>query len=217
MKAKKFAFAILLLGLIWPYGKAFMSSFRSDGDPLRETPTVPFKGRGSQNAHRGLPQERGLEKIGENYLTPPERTYDYWFKKGRAYLSRKEFEQAIWAFRKALRENPLSQEAHFLLAFTFESRGKDGLPGDQTCWEKLAEKEYRSAIIHGDHLPSRYNLGMLLSNLGRPNEARKEWEHILLVSPGTKLGVLARKALARNTQSYLLPETLSSGLPEEED
>ncbi len=204
MKAKKFAFAILLLGLIWPYGKAFMSSFRSDGDPLRETPTVPLRGRVS-------------EKIGENYLTPPERTYDYWFKKGRAYLSRKEFEQAIWAFRKALRENPLSQEAHFLLAFTFESRGKDGLPGDQTCWETLAEKEYRSAIIHGDHLPSRYNLGMLLSNLGRPNEARKEWEHIMLVSPGTKLGVLARKALARNTQSYLLPETLSSGLPEEED
>lgn len=204
MKAKKFAFAILLLGLVWPYGKAFMSSFNGTDDPLRETPTAPLHGR-------------NLARIGENYLTQPERTFDYWFKKGRGYLSRKEFEQAIWAFRKAVRERPLSPEAHFLLAFTFESRGREGLPGDQTCWESLAEKEYRSAIFLGDHLPSRYNLGMLYTNLNRPGEARKELEHILLVSPDSRLGNLAKKALDRNTHAHLLPDTLSTGLPEEED
>ncbi len=169
--------------------------------PSGEIPRPPAKGRGAEGS-------------GMQYLTRPDRTFGYWMARGREYLARTEYEQAILAFRKALKERPMSEEAHFLAGCSYERRGRECLPGDATNWDELAEQEYRAAIAVADYLPARYNLGMLLNRLERDNEARKEFEHILTVRPRSQIGRLARAALERNVQSDFLPRLLEHRIPD---
>ena len=170
--------------------------------PVGETPHAPSKGRSGES--------RGMR-----WLAVSTPTFQKWFAAGRKYLERKEWEQAILAFRKALRERPLSEEAHFLAGVSYERRGREGLPGDATNWDELAENEYRAAVALGDYLPACYNLGILLTRLEREDEARKEFEHILLTKPNSALGSRARQALDRNIQKEYLPRLLSQRFPEE--
>jgi tetratricopeptide (TPR) repeat protein len=193
----------LLLFLI-PTGKAFMSTVSLSEKALHEAPLPPMKGRSAEKGMNG-------------YLTRPDTSLAVWLKKGKSYYARKEYEQAIWAFRKALRENPMAGEVHFLLGVTYEARGKEGLPGDMTSWDTLAERSYRSAIAAGDYLPARFNLGMLFTRLARHDEARREWEHILTISPKSSLGSHAKKALTRNFTRITLPEVLETTFPGEDD
>lgn len=169
--------------------------------PSGEIPRPPAKGRGAESA-------------GMAYLTKPERSFGYWMARGREYLARTEYEQAILAFRKALKERPVSEEAHFLAGIAYERRGRECLPGDATNWDELAEQEYRAAIAVADYLPARYNLGMLLNRLERADEARKEFEHILTVRPRSQIGGMARLALERNVQSDFLPRLLEHRIPD---
>jgi tetratricopeptide (TPR) repeat protein len=193
MKPIAKTFLLVALGItLLPQGTAFMSSPPRAPKILGETPNPPSSGRIGESS-------------GARYLTPLDIGFTTWMKRGKTYLSRKEFEQAVLAFRKALQTNPLSADAHFLLGYAYERRSKEGLPGDQTAWDILAERSYRSAIAAGDHLPARFNLGMLLSRTDRAPEARREWEHILTISPGTRLGRLAKNALERNQQADFLP------------
>ncbi|HNV71163.1 MAG TPA: hypothetical protein PKO06_15780, partial [Candidatus Ozemobacteraceae bacterium] len=113
--------------------------------PSGEIPRPPSRGRSG-------------EGLGMQYLSKPERTYGYWMARGREYLSRAEHEQAVLAFRKALKERPVSEDAHFLAGIAYERRGRECLPGDATNWDELAEQEYRAAIALSDYLPARYNL-----------------------------------------------------------
>ncbi|MFZ2960468.1 MAG: hypothetical protein WA705_26615 [Candidatus Ozemobacteraceae bacterium] len=166
-----------------------------------ETPIPPLNGRGGERGAMG-------------YLLTPDRTYAHWLSAGKGYLARHEYEQAVWAFRKALRERPLGQDAHFLLGCSYVARGAEGLPGDVTGWEELAETSFLAAIQLADHLPARYNLGILLTRRDRPTEARVQFEHILNVSPKSRLGGLARRALERNIDADLLPRSLSIDLPD---
>ena len=136
-------------------------------------------------------------------------------RRGKRYLQRLEFEQAVWAFRKARRQEPTNAEVHFFLGFTYEKRGLQGLPGDQTSWDQLAEASYRQAIALEDFLPARHNIARLLERTNRFSLARKEWEHILLIAPKGALAQAAKKALARNIEADLLPETLSRKLPKD--
>lgn len=204
MKKRTLLTTLVLLAILWPNGKAFMSNQELESLSPHETPNVPSNGRRAESA-------------GNAYLTKFPTTFKTWFQKGKNYLGRKEYEQAILAFRKALKEKPLSPETHFLLGVAYEARGKEGLPGDVTSWDTLAESEYQAAICHGDHLPARFNLGMLLQRLERPQEARHEWEHILTVSPKSTLGNRAQTALDRNIDSDLLPQSLTITTSEEGD
>lgn len=173
---------------------------RNEGDFVGEVPRAPLKGR----------REGGAM----GYLLKPEASYGTWLSKGKSYFAKQDYEQALWAFRKALRERPLAEEAHFLLGCTYVARGAEGLPGDVTAWDDLAEAAFRGAIKLADHLPSRYNLGLLLTRRGRAPEARLEFEHILTVKPSSSLGTLARRALDRNIQADLLPRMLAIELPD---
>ncbi|MBF0498864.1 MAG: hypothetical protein HQM09_01920 [Candidatus Riflebacteria bacterium] len=166
-----------------------------------EVPVPPLKGRSGERSALG-------------HLLAPARTYAHWLAAGKAYLARREYEQAIWAFRKALRERPLAQESHFLLGCAYVARGAEGLPGDMTGWDELAETSFLAAINLADHLPARYNLGILLTRRDRPAEARVQFEHILNISPKSRLGSLARRALERNIDADLLPRSLAIELPD---
>ncbi|MBI3038836.1 hypothetical protein HYY75_07285 [bacterium] len=197
MKNRILLAGIFLLGFLLPFNKAFLSNQSKDFFRGQEAPIFPLKGRYA-------------EKKLSSYLTPFPVDFSLWLMRGRKYLFRKEFEQAVWAFRKALNENPLSGEAHFLLGFSYEARGLEGLPGDSTAWDELAEIEYRAAINVSDELPARFNLGMLLNRLDRKSEARKEFEYILLVSPNSLFGKRAKIALDRNVSSHFLPQIVSN-------
>ncbi len=188
---------MILASVFWVMGNSVSSNDLDN--PLHETPIPPLHGR---QGEAGMMQ----------FLSKPRFTAEYWLRKGRGYLGRKEYEQAILAFRKAVAEKPLFAEAHFLLAVSYENRGLEGLPGDRTSWDYLAENELRTAISLADFLPARYNLALLLERQGNLAAARPEFEHILTVSPQSKLGKLSKDALERNIQANLLPGALSSSL-----
>ena len=158
---------------------------------------------------------RKAESKAMSYLSPATRTFASWLRRGKRYLQRKEFEQAIWAFRKAQIQRPINAEVHFFLGFTFEKRGLEGLPGDQTSWDQLAEEEYRQAISLQDYLPARHNLARLLERSDRYDLARREWEHILLISPSGRIAKVAKDALHRNIDADMLPKTLSRKFAQE--
>ncbi|HOY65888.1 MAG TPA: tetratricopeptide repeat protein [Candidatus Ozemobacteraceae bacterium] len=198
MNYRRLILGTLLVGLyLWPTARATMTDRSA---PFLTLPQPPAAGRAA-------------ERRAQAYLTRPDTTYATWMKNGRGYLARKEFEQAIWAFRKALRLKPLSSEAHFLLGYAFERRGLEGLPGDVTAWDVLAEAEYRSAIALDDHLPARHNLGRLLERLERYEEARHEFEHILTIAPRGRLAARASAGLDRTIDADLEPARRSAHLP----
>lgn len=198
------AFALISCALFMLFFAIFLrSTFAGPGEVEEEMPMPPMKGRGGEGKH--------------GYLFKPEIPYQVWFARGKSFLRRREYEQAILAFRKALREKPLSAEGHFLLGAAYEARGKEGLPGDVTSWDTLAEYEYRSSVALGDYLPARYNLGLLMTRQSRLDEARKEWEHILTISPKSSLGNLARRAMERNVEADMLPDLLEIKLPKARD
>lgn len=190
---------MLIYAFCFPLRKAFMdsSSYKSRG----EMPIPPISGRGH-------------EKNSYRWLNKPARTYTYWMGKGKRYLAKREFEQAIWAFRKAKEIRPLSDDARFLLALSYEKRGLEGLPGDQTNWDYLAESEYKGAILLSDHLPSRYNLALLYQRKKDYEKAGMELEHILTVSPTGKMGKMAKKLLTRVFAQSYAPKHLSIKYPE---
>jgi tetratricopeptide (TPR) repeat protein len=205
MKGKYFLLLLLVLISLMPTGKGWMFSLPQSYDSsIRELPIPPLGGRTREQS-----VTRYLSRTGVPFST--------WFAKGKNYLARKEFEQAILAFRKAIECKPLSAETHFLLGVAYEARGKEGLPGDQVSWDLLAEREYRYCISLDDYLPARYNLGMLLSRIGRKEDARGELEHILLVSPKSQVGKLAKRALDLEFENGLLPETLGFHQPNQGD
>ena len=167
MKRQNIFLFILILAIFLPTSRAYLAN--SMKKPYMEGSIAPIYGRNSEVNFYSLLNNSGRE-------------YDSWIKDGKKYLKRKEFEQAIWAFRKAVKLRPAAEEARFLLGWTYETRGLEGLPGDFTNWDRLAEEEYQIAIEVADHLPSRYNLAILQRRLERYEEARRNLEHILLVT-----------------------------------
>ncbi|NCB37600.1 MAG: tetratricopeptide repeat protein [Erysipelotrichia bacterium] len=176
MKRRFLLFLSIIFFLSLPGSKAFMAG--SKDKTIMSGPLAPIKGRKTEPNFYSMLNNSGRE-------------YQSWVKSGRSYLNRREYEQAIWAFRKALELRPAEEEARFLLACSYEKRGLEGLPGDSTNWDSLAAKEYHTAIELADHLPSRFNLALLHRRLGRFTEARRHLEHILLINSS---GIIARKA-----------------------
>lgn len=184
MKRKHLFVIIAIIGLFLPVHKAFLAGSRFEKSLT--APVSPMTGRKAEKNMARLLNGSGVE-------------YSTWMKKGKTYIKRKEYEQAILAFRKAISLRPAEEDSRFLVAWCYEKRGLEGLPGDHTDWETLAEKEYRSAIALADHLPSRYNLAILLRRNKRFEEARKQLEHILLI--GNK-SIVTRKAEAELTALF---------------
>lgn len=172
MKNQNLIILVLLLAVFLPTSRAYLANSRQK--PYMEGQIAPIYGRNSEVNFYSLLNNSGRE-------------YESWIKDGRQYLKKKEYEQAIWAFRKAIKLRPAAEEARFLLACTYEKRGLEGLPGDTTNWDRLAENEYLMAIEVADHLPSRFNLAILQRRLQRFSEARRNLEHILLVTESKNL------------------------------
>lgn len=186
----------LLLAVFLPTSRAYLAS--SMEKPYMEGGIAPITGRNTEVNFYSLTNNSGRE-------------YKSWIKDGRAYLKRKEYEQAIWAFRKAVKLRPAAEEARFLLAWTYETRGLEGLPGDMTNWDRLAENEYLMAIEVADHLPSRFNLAILQRRLERYDEARRNLEHILLVTESASM----RKKASAELQALFHQDVRPRGISNE--
>jgi tetratricopeptide (TPR) repeat protein len=188
-----------VLGAFWPFRQAFLAG--KNFSKKLQAPVAPVEGRKTEYKAQNLLNNSGVE-------------YSTWLKRGKKYRQRKEYEQAILAFRKAVYLRPADEEARFLLAWCYEKRGLEGLPGDMTNWEALAEQEYLAAIALADHLPARYNLAILYRRQERLDEARKHLEHILLIN---KPGSLTRKAeneLSALFHQSMRPRHIAVDIPE---
>ena len=199
MKKQILFITIIPVAFFLSWGHAFLAE--KDFYKSHQAPVSPMSGRGS-------------EKQFYKMLTKPSTSYTTWLKKGKNYIARKEYEQAILAFRKAVNLRPAEEDARFLLGWCYEKRGKEGLPGDQTNWDKLAEMEYEKAIGLADHLPARFNLAMLLRRQERFNSARVQLEHILLIDHKSALGKKAQNALADLFDQDMRPRHISVDFPE---
>lgn len=190
MKRKLLFIIIIHIALFIPLSKAYMQSMQTN------TPVPPRSGRGNESSFYSM-------------LSGIDTSYEQWIRDGRVYVNRKEYEQAIYAFRKAVKLHPSSEEARFLLGRAYELRYSDALPGDRTNWQALAIKEYEAAIDLGDHLPARYNLAVIYKNSNSFKKARKQLEYILLVSSCEGLKRLASRQLKDLFNMELRPEHLS--------
>lgn len=166
---------------------------------MMRTPIAPIGGRKTEVNFYSMLNNSGRE-------------YQSWIKSGRTYIKRKEYEQAILAIRKAIKLRPAAEEARFLLAWTYEKRGLEGLPGDMTNWDDLAVKEYTAAIELADHLPSRFNLAVLHRRNERFVEARRHLEHILIINSNGALGKKAATELTSIFEQNVRPEAISSNI-----
>ncbi len=195
MNKTRLILIIVALAVLLPTAKGYVAS---NGSGLNlATGIAPFEGRGKEPSFYPFLAKEG-------------RSYESWIKDGHRYMKRLEFEQAILAFRKAVKLRPASQEAHFMLAVAYDKRGLEGLPGDYTQWHRLSMQEYELAIALADHLPARYNLALLQLRLGNYAESRRNLEHILLV--GKAKDVIYKKAeqrLAENFEQAVRPGALS--------
>jgi len=195
---KRFLLLTILLFVIFFAGsKAYLASNRDDR--LMHSPIAPMSGRKGEANFYSMLNNSGRE-------------YRGWMKDGRSYLARREFEQAIWAFRKAVKLQPASEDARFMLACTYEKRGLEGLPGDETDWDNLAIKEYTAAIELADHLPARYNLALLHRRHNRFGEARRHLEHIVIIDNRSALARRAKSELSALFAQDMKPRSLSTFL-----
>ncbi|PKL50725.1 MAG: hypothetical protein CVV42_01610 [Candidatus Riflebacteria bacterium HGW-Riflebacteria-2] len=188
---------ILLFIAFFAGSKAHMAS--SGGDKLMHSPIAPMVGRKAEANFYSMLNNSGRE-------------YRGWIRDGRNYLARREFEQAIWAFRKAVKLQPAAEEARFMLAWTYEKRGLEGLPGDSTDWDALAIKEYTAAIELADHLPARFNLALLHRRNERFREARLHLEHILIIDNHSALAIRARTELSALFAQDMRPRSITTVL-----
>ncbi len=179
--------------------KAYLAS--NPEGMIMHTPVAPLHGRKS---------EVNFYSMLNNYG----RAYKSWLRDGISYLRRKEYEQAILAFRKAVKLQPAAEEARFYLAWSYEKRGLEGLPGDQTDWDGLATKEYTAAIELADHLPARFNLAQLHRRHGRHDDARRHLEHIILISSNNAIGKKAAAELKKIFAQDMRPRSISSSILE---
>lgn len=170
------AFALLILCAVLSASSSYV--VYSASSEKFAVPMAPINGRKREVNFYSLLNNSGRE-------------YESWLKDGKKYLARKEYEQAIWAFRKAVKLEGANEEARFFLGYTYDKRAQEGLVGDLTNWNELAIREYLAAIELADHLPARYNLAIIYRRLGRFAEARRHLEHILIIQPK---GALAKKA-----------------------
>ncbi len=186
---------VILFVAFFAGSKAYMAS-RED-DRLMHSPIAPMSGRKAEANFYSMLNNSGRE-------------YRSWIRDGRSYLARREFEQAIWAFRKAVKLQPAADEARFLLAWTYEKRGLEGLPGDNTDWDALAINEYTAAIELADHLPARFNLALLHRRNDRFSEARRHLEHIVLIDKSSALARRAKNELSAIFAQDMRPRSIST-------
>ncbi|MDN5279033.1 MAG: Anaphase-promoting complex, cyclosome, subunit 3 [Clostridiales bacterium] len=194
MKRNHLFIILAILAIFLPVHRAFLAGSNFSRKPV--APVAPMAGRKAEKSLFGMLNNSGTE-------------YGTWVRKGKAYIKRREYEQAILAFRKAIFLRPAEEEARFLLAWCYEKRGLEGLPGDQTNWDRLAEKEYRTAISLADHLPSRFNLALLMRRLQRFTEAREQLEHILLTGGSNSLTKKAQAELTAIFHQDMRPRHIS--------
>ncbi|NLM17432.1 MAG: tetratricopeptide repeat protein [Candidatus Riflebacteria bacterium] len=199
MKKTKQVLLALSLGvaLFVPTSKAYMAS----KNQFENGSLPPYDGR----------DESSYEDL-YGYLSASQKEYELWVKDGRNYMKRKEYEQAILAFRKAKALKPAADEARYLLGCAYEKRQNEGLFGDTTDFAALAADEYRQAIILADNLPARYNLALLCRQNGDFENARIHLEHILAVSENKFLRGKAKEELNEVIAQHLRPKMLKQQL-----
>jgi len=97
-----------------------------------------------------------------------------WFYLGYCYGSLGRYEEAIYAYKQAIRIKPDDAEAHYNLGVAYGTLGR----GQNEI------ESYKQAIrIKPDYAEAHYNLGIAYGNLGRWQEAVESFKQAIRIKP----------------------------------
>ena len=125
------------------------------------------------------------------------RFHDAYFYIGRTHLGEGEYSTAIRLFRHVLNSQPHNGEVHFYMGQAFEA---DGSP-------RQALDSYSNAIRHDPDFVQQHpdvlvRRGRILSELGRPADARNDVETALRFDPQNRAALQAMGILNFDARNY---------------
>lgn len=169
------------------------------------------------------PEGRYVAEPEDRYRVVPMSTItaDEWFDRAIAHEDRGENQEAVFAYREAIRLEPGDATLHFNLGNALFTLGRPDEAGEAfrqavdidpayvEAWNNLgnvladqqrpdeAARAYERAIqLLPTYADAHYNLGELLSRQGRQEEARQHWRIYLQSEPAGQLSDQLRTRLA---------------------
>ncbi len=147
-----------------------------------ESPGTGINRAGRQPESSDQPEERGDGRVSENNAAGDEKKPDTREKNEREILlvsglkfyKKKEFDQAIEQFKKAVEKYPDFKEAHSILGNAYFRTGR----------YDLAEKSYQQVLeLDYNDTTARENMGVIHANRGELEKAIQQWEMVLDIAP----------------------------------
>lgn len=109
------------------------------------------------------PRSSGVRKSSRREMSPREMM-ELYMSRGREYYARKDFRRAETEFLQAVRIEPDSADAHYLLGVTYGRQGMNG---------KSKEQFLEVISIDGSHSKAYYNVAALYANEGPQQNVEK--------------------------------------------
>ncbi len=98
---------------------------------------------------------------------------------GYAHFQKREYLEAINAYRKALAQNPRYDEAHLRLGETYYAMGKTD----------RALGEFQQALkLNGSNIQTHFQLGLAHMKADHPSEAVQYFRNVVKLAPSSELG-----------------------------
>ncbi len=105
---------------------------------------------------------------------------------GYAHFQKREYLEAVNAYRKALAQNPRYDEAHLRLGETYYALGKTD----------RALGEFQQALkLNGNNIRTHFQLGLVHMKVGNPGEAVQYFRNVVKLAPSSELGEQAEHYL----------------------
>jgi Tfp pilus assembly protein PilF len=105
---------------------------------------------------------------------------------GYAHFQKREYLEAVDAYRRALKQNPRYDEAHLRLGETYYAMGKTD----------RALGEFQQALkLNGNNIRTHFQLGMAHMKADNPGEAVQYFRNVVKLSPSSELGEQAEHYL----------------------
>ena len=105
---------------------------------------------------------------------------------GYAHFQKREYLEAISAYRKALAQNPRYDEAHLRLGETYYAMGKT---------DRALGEFHQALKLNGNNIRTHFQLGLAYMKMDNPTEATQYFRNVVRLAPSTELAEQAEHYL----------------------
>ena len=105
---------------------------------------------------------------------------------GYAHFQKREYLEAIDAYRKALAQNPRYDEAHLRLGETYYAMGKT---------DRALGEFHQALKLNGNNILTHMQLGLAYMKVENPTEAMQYFRNVVRLAPSSELGEQAEHYL----------------------